>query len=66
MKYEFNKIFFSFHKVRKKMLEKQNLKQNYWTKLEKMEKNLILGPKIFFRGFYLYLMLEIVTSYHCM
>ena len=25
-----------------------------------------LGPKRFFRGFYLYLMLEIFASYHCM
>ena len=25
-----------------------------------------LGPKKFFRGFYLYLMLEIFASYHCM
>ena len=25
-----------------------------------------LGPKIFFRGFYLYYMLDIVASYHCM
>ena len=25
-----------------------------------------LGPKIVFRGFYLYLMLDFVASYHCM
>ena len=25
-----------------------------------------LGPKIFFHGFYLYHMLDIVASYHCM
>ena len=25
-----------------------------------------LGPKIFFHGFYLYYMLDIVASYHCM
>ena len=30
-----------------------------------MAKNLILVPKKLFRGFYLYLMLDIVASYHC-
>ena len=45
--------------------------------LRKWKKTLVLGPilacfgpnlvrKIFFRGFYLYQMLEIVASYHCM
>ena len=35
-----------------------------------MAKNLVssqnLGPQIFFHGFYLYYMLDIVASYHCM
>ena len=54
-----------------------NLKNNWWTKLEKLAKNLILGlilacltqtwfPKKIFCEFYLYYMLYIVASYHCM
>ena len=38
--------------------------------LRKWQKNLVLGlnlgPKIFFHEFYLYYMLDIVASYHCM
>ena len=30
-----------------------------------MVKNLILGPRNFFRGFYLFQMLDIVANYHC-
>ena len=37
-----------------------------WEKGKKSSFRPKFGPKIFFRGFYLYCMLDIVASYHCM
>ena len=46
------------------------ISRKQWSKPEKMAKNIVsspsLGPPIFFHGFYLYCMLDIVASYHCM
>ena len=49
-----------------------NFNENEWTKLEKMEKKTPsfrtdFGAQFFFRGFYLYVMLDIFkASDHCM
>ena len=43
---------------------KNDKKPNFGPNFDQFGPN--LGPQIFFRGFYLYQMLDIIANYHCM